>query len=290
MQVPECEALKEFGLACPLLGSCGGRQPPLPSFFHEKRPAGCWAAHTALTLLEAVSLLRSAGGVLPRKGLQPESLAVAALLHDAGKLSSAYLEGRDPFHNVTSALIALRVLDPAKPESRAIAQAILLHHEHRMWEYLSRGGVEGALLAENYHDLLRRYSVRCAVLESASQKLVRAVEAAVQLAEQLFSASGDRAVQRAALSPLESLPNLSRVCLRVSDEKVLLDEALAPRSLPLYYLLQLADNRAAWLREGVSWRREMGKLVDVRCDPLELAQQLLVRYGGKSRLLLTLHR
>ncbi|MEM4900148.1 MAG: hypothetical protein QXM99_07060 [Thermofilum sp.] len=55
---------------------------------------------------------------MPRKGLQPESLAVAALLHDAGKLSSAYLEGRDPFHNVTSALIALRVLDPAKPESR----------------------------------------------------------------------------------------------------------------------------------------------------------------------------
>ncbi|MEM4445003.1 MAG: hypothetical protein QXJ21_06640 [Thermofilum sp.] len=128
------------------------------------------------------------------------------------------------------------------------------------------------------------------MLESASQKLVRAVEATVQLAEQLFCASGDRAVQRAAFSPLESLPNLSRVCLRVSDEKVLLDEALAPRSLPLYYLLQLADNRAAWLREGVSWRREMGKLVDVRCDPLGLAQQLLVRYGGKSRLLLTLHR
>lgn len=290
MRVPECEALKNFKLNCPLTDSCRDSKPPLPSYFRDGLPAGCWTAHTVLTLFEAISLLRLVKSALHRRGLRSESLALAALLHDTGKLCKAYLQGEDPLHNVTSALIALKVLSDATPENCSVAQAILLHHEHRMWEYLS--SPERSLFTESYHDLLKRYEkkVGCVEISKSSRELVQTVKATIELTAQILDTAGEELERQEVLSPLEHILELSKVCLQLNDEKRLLDDTLAPKSFTIYYILQLADNRAAWIRDYVLWRELLNELLKKAEEPKELAQKMLCRLGGKSRVLLTLCR
>lgn len=291
MAIPECEALRAAKLSCPLRWSkCYGLQPPYPSYFEERAPKGCWVAHTALTILEAFELYTIAGRALQRRGLTGGSVAVAALLHDVGKLSEAYLMGDDVFHNITSALIVLRVCGKELMEARAIAQAVMLHHEHRMWEYLSSSDPVEKAFKNSYDDLLMEYEKRVKFVKFSKKS--QQYEALLEAMEGLMGQISDRFEERpdqSLISLLHRVPEHLTIN-RCEDRNVLLDTSLAPRSLPLYYILQLADNRAAWRRSGVDWRAELRRLTSERSSPLELATKMLRDYGSRSRLFLTLSR
>lgn len=294
MTNPECEALSEVGARCPLKPSCGGASPPTPSYFErageatqggagsELRPRGCWVAHTMLTILEALCLFNSVEPALLRKGLSAEVVVSAALMHDVGKLASSYLRRRERFHNIASAIFTYRLMSShAKLRGYAgpAAQAVLLHHEHRMWEHLSSSE---DYVIRDYYSVLRRFSYAeldekgAVALETLRAVLEDYSPAApgVQSAHELISKL--LASRKAAITPHE--------------QQELLRPAHARLSLPLYYLLQLADNRAAWRRDRVNWRASIGELSNQAREPASLAQLILLRQGAKSRLLLTLPR
>lgn len=136
----------------------------------------------------------------------------------------------------------------------------------------------------SYNDLLTRYEKRVKRTElSAPGQLLEAVEA---LASRILGTARRQLNQQAVLRPLKKLSSLTVILPRIQEEKDLLESFLASKSLPLYYLLQLADSRATWLRSSMDWRKELNRLTEKCTHPLEAAEQILREHGGKSRLLL----
>lgn len=214
-----------------------------------------------------------AGGALLKKGITERCLILAALLHDIGKLGKEYLRGKDPAHNVSSAAVALNVLRelswpevPAEP----VAQAVLLHHEARMWKYLV---TSNHILVHDFYSLLLKFK-EVKLDEQSSLVLLTLPELvkSTRLGEVAIEVSK-------AVADILSKPRI--FLLSPPYKKALTSGIYARQSLPLYYVLQLADNRAAWWREGVDWR-------SVALSPLGLSQEMFRRYGSKSRILLTL--
>ncbi len=291
----ECRALASLGVSCPLSGRC--EEPPLPSYFLESsagagargEPSGCWAAHTALTLVEALRLFTLFRAALERRGLSGEAVVAAALLHDAGKLNSWYVEKGHSFHNISSAAVALRVAGEVcsiKPLAAVIAQAVLLHHEYRMWESLS----SSEYLIRDYYTLLS-VKARTVKLHERSGKALEALRGLAGSALRLVAAGeeGERWAELAQ-SLVDKVKARQAYSLTPEEERELASAEHAPKSLPLYYVLQLADNRAARWREGVDWRAELLEAASKAGSPLELGSLVARMYGSRSRILLTAAR
>jgi len=274
---PECVALETvFRLQCPL--SC--LQPPTPSYFYDGEEKGCWIAHTMLTLAESIELLKQTEKALRRKGLEPKHLLAAALLHDIGKLTVGYLDGKDVFHNVTSAVIALNVLEDWRQDERAaVAQAVLLHHEYRMWRELFESTT--TRMISDYFSLVRSKKRRIAM----STRYIDVLDAFDALsASYLPQELGD--ICREITSRLKAS---SDYYLSLKDEHALASWRVAHKSLPLFYLLQLADNRAASARGGQYWRNQLKETAEeAHCSASEFSDILISKFKYRASIYLSL--
>jgi len=67
-------------------------------------------------------------------------IRVMLLLHDYGKLAKAYLNVRGYLHEILGAYLALKIKTEERIK-RLISAAIFLHHEHRIYKFLKRGGL-----------------------------------------------------------------------------------------------------------------------------------------------------
>ena len=275
---PECAALETvFGLRCPL--SC--LRPPMPSYFDDSEKKGCWIAHTMLMLAESIELLKQTEKALRRKGLEPKHLLAAALLHDIGKLTVDYLNGKDQFHNITSAVIALNVLGDWEREERdAVAQAVLLHHEYRMWRELIE--LPTTPMISDYFSLIRSKKRRRITM---SNKYIDALDALDALSASYLPREFG-GICREIISRLKAG---SDYYLSQKDEHALTSWRAAHKSLPLYYLLQLADNRAASARGGQYWRNRLKEAVEeARRSASEFSDILISKFKYKSSIYLSL--
>jgi len=275
MKEPECAVLETvFGLRCPL--SC--LQPPVASYFDNGERKGCWIAHTMLTLAESIELLKQTEKALRRKGLEPKHLLAAALLHDIGKLTVNYLNGKDQFHNITSAVIALNVLgDWGQEERGAVAQAVLLHHEYRMWREL----IETPQIISDYFSLIIKKGKKKITMSNEYIDALGALDAlsVSYLPQELGNAC------REIISRLKAR---SEYYLSQRDEHDLVRWRVAHKSLPLYYLLQLADNRAASARGGQYWRNQLKEFAEeARRSASEFSDILISKFKYKASVYLT---
>jgi CRISPR/Cas system-associated endonuclease Cas3-HD len=281
-EVNECLALRKFfKINCPSLEDCIKEGPPAYSYFKDKQGRGCWIAHTALTIIETLSLLDIAQGVLSRRNLDEECLIAISFLHDIGKLTVEYIKDGDPYHNIVSATISLSVLkDPPFDEDKALmmTQAILLHHEHRMWEKFYR---DDAPLIRDYFNLIKKYKRPYRMKNNYSSILDKLVEVV-----------DDFPLARGVIEELsKKLKEEERYFLDPRYELKLIRWRLAPFSLVLYYLIQLADNRAASARGGTYWKekiKERIRNIGDASDPIALSDALAKVKDRDRRILLTL--
>lgn len=265
-QWPECVTLaKLLGREWPLCAECDRARRP--SYFVDGDPKGCWVAHTVLAVYEAAALARVLGKLLNRLELR-ERLLEAAALHDAGKLTRQYVEGKCKFHNVLSAAIAdaaLRGLGRSDGDRRVVCLAVLLHHEARHWRAL-------------YEEPLALHV--CDTWRSQQRFEVLDAEPTLAAAQELLDQLG----LRGAAEALSRVPERGSVSRDWCTELLRRDPAVYRRSLPLYYLVRLADNRAASARETYwLWRLPTGA-----SSPYEFTEAL--SSSGLRGLALTLSR
>lgn len=247
--VPECSVLlirlREEGLESPC-SLCPVRDgEALPSHWDRKTrsPLGCSIAHTTLSLLEARKLskhFRNPVERLAQKFDINDGWNVALLsvvLHDIGKLADEYrLEYPNFAHNVLSAVVVHRALEG--PVGRAIAYALLLHHEAYHWSDVEK------LATVSLLDVLRS---SCKV--SIKGDIVRFFQESIL---NLLEAVGLKALRTDLHKVCETLIRLSGQRLEPRYELAAILGNTFLFSLPLYRLIYLADNRAASAREGSS--------------------------------------
>jgi len=275
---PECKLLSLRLATLPCKGMCSRAR--LPSFYREGVGGGCWAAHTALTLLEALDVLDQVKGVLRGKGLSLEDLLAALLLHDTGKLTIDYVKYGFSQHNVLSAIISLDVLRRSSfaGERFVISRAILLHHEYRMWREVFSNSI---LLSHFFQAIKAKRRVR---LVDRSRAALSSLEALVELILgkapliELVTALSRRPEYHARYGEI----------LRIST--VAADYREVSKALTLYWFVQLFDNRAASVRESLRdyWRYSLMGLEGYASDPQMLANKILNKPNAKLNVLLTL--
>lgn len=144
----ECLILKTFlGGSPPCSRTCTHRK--FPSYHDAGRGRGCWTAHTALCILEAIRVKNDILAILNRRNIKWRTLILTLLLHDSGKLSKDYTSRNKPEipHNEVSAQIAHDVLAGLQEmgyvddeEKEIVSRACFLHMEYYLWRNMSRGG------------------------------------------------------------------------------------------------------------------------------------------------------
>ena len=232
--------------------------------FPSHRPHGCWVAHTALTAIECMNMAPRLRRALERSGISWGLVEEASVLHDVGKLSEAYVNGRRVQHNVLSATVALSIC-----EDLVVPTSILLHHEALHWRELYRKPLSffqrirmtlyidprGFRLHERYREAVRPLK---AILDSFG------MEAAVSTLDRALS-KREYGVERGGVRRR----NVVNECLRWSSH--------FRRGLTLYWVLYLADNRAASARDGPDayWLRSLRSLSELSRDPSRLADAIL---------------
>jgi len=259
------------------------REPPCetciaPEFFSfwrpidegKRRPAGCWIAHTALTALECARLRPRLERALRRLGMSWSAVEMLAVLHDVGKLSEPYGRRSMPGHNVLSMVVASSVCGPSSP----ISQAVFLHHEAMHWRDIYRIGLHqhitippltkriinrGFRLRHGYIGALERLN---AFLD------IMGVEGAGETIEGVMA----RASYRMA-------PQEAEFYIRY----------FSPKAMSLYWVLFLADNRAASARETSEayWLDVVRRAFEEARSPAELSDILLRRAGRLTHISLT---
>lgn len=277
MKEPECAALKSiFKLQCP--AECP--RPPAPSYFLNGEGKGCWVAHTMLTVIESIELLRQTEKAIYKKGLKPQHLLVAALLHDIGKLTKDYSIGKDRFHNISSAIITLNVLEKWEQEERAVvAQAVLLHHEYRMWQELFE--TADMRMIPDYFSLVRSKKKRVIMLTNYVDILT--------ILDELLAYYLSQEIRNICKEIILQLKTHSNYYLSQKDEHSLTNWRVAQKSLPLYYLLQLADNRAASARGGKYWRNRLKEVVEeANRNASDLSDTIISKFKYRSSIYLSL--
>ena len=266
----ECVILaRELGLAEPPCERCvaehffsywrGGKGEP-------KVPAGCWVAHTALTALECARMRARLERALRRVGLKWADVELLAVLHDIGKLSEAYARYgfRGLRHNVLSAVVAYR----ACGGNMTIMRAAFLHHEASHWRdlyWLKVPHIRDTIFSDMVRLVVRGFKLR--------DGYVLALEELAGLLDRM-GVEGTRPVL--AIIADEDFYQMSQ------DE---LDRKLGrfrPVEIALYWILYLADNRAASARETSEayWLDAVRRLPEEAREPAELAD-LILRLRGR---------
>jgi len=274
----ECVILaRELGLAEPPCERCvaehffsywrGGKGEP-------KVPAGCWVAHTALTALECTRMRARLERAVQRIGLTWADVELLAVLHDVGKLSEAYARYgfRGLRHNVLSAVVAYR----ACGENIAIMRAAFLHHEAFHWGDLCRLGI--------YQHLL----------DSLSSDMKRLVGRGFRLRDEYVSALENLADLLDNMEVRSARPTLAAIAKEdfYQMEPSELERKLGrfrPAEIALYWVLYLADNRAASARETsrAYWLDAIRRLPEEAKGPAELADLILRRRRHLAHISLT---
>jgi len=239
-----------------------------------KVPAGCWVAHTALTALECARMRARLEKVVRRMGLTWADVEKLAVLHDVGKLSEAYARYgfRGLRHNVLSAVVAYR----ACGRNITITRAAFLHHEATHWRDLYRLGVYQHL-TDSLSSSMRRLVGRGFRLRDG---YVLALEGLANLVDHM-GARGARPV-------LAFLANEDFYQMNPSELERKLGR-LTWRSMALYWILYLADNRAASARETsrAYWLDAVRRLPEEARGPAELADLILGLRGRLAHISLT---
>lgn len=229
-----------------------------------KRAMGCWVAHTALTAIECLRLKPRLERALDRKGIPWERVEEASILHDVGKLSEAYVSGSYVQHNVLSAVVALSLC-----EDRVVPTAILLHHEAMHWKDLYR-----TPLSTTLRRLQEKIDMRPIVRGfSLHEGWMDAVKAVKTVLEELEIESAVSALKRILRNRKHRVaPGDINRCLRWGDH--------LRKALILYWILYLADNRAASARDGLRayWLNSIMCLSEEELEnPSRLADAILRR-------------
>ncbi|MCX8180003.1 MAG: HD domain-containing protein [Thermofilaceae archaeon] len=276
----ECDVLRSvFKLNCPHPSG----SPPAYSYYENGVGKGCWLAHTLLTVVEAFNLASEVGGSPLLSKVKPELLLAAALLHDVGKLSKDYINRGGSYHNLISAIVSLNVLKRwPNEEGCVVAQAVLLHHESRMWRVMFS---RDKPLTFDCYSLVKKISKQIEMTDKYSSiidmlgNMLRSLKF-LEEAKYVETLNGLLDALRELKFPLK---------LETDEEKTLCKADLAPRSLPIYYLLQMADNRAAFARERSYWRFALDGAAESFGDDIEeFTDGIIDTFKGDSRIFLTL--
>ena len=181
-------------------------------------------------------------------------------------------------HNVASAVVALKILDELLGIERAhiVAGAVLLHHEGRLWRRVLEE--QGPLAPRRISQALRRLT-KVELLNEAGEAASALIEMRkiLQLSEVTVSAL--RCLARA---------RVFRIKYREYHEILREEAAFLSKVMPLYWLIQLVDNRAASVRESAEnyWLGRLGRLMANARDAESLADAVLSE--GLARVGLTL--
>jgi len=280
LSVPECLTLRDQLGPLPCERSCIAGL--FPSYFEKGSPKGCWLAHTTLSLLEVLRIKEAL--LHSHKRLSLEDVLLATLLHDIGKLTKDYLLEAYPYHNLLSAIIALKSLKSADipvVDPLIIARAIFLHHEYRHWRSVFQAGY----LNVHIIDSIKKRKLRVIMAEDFEEPL-----------EYLKEIIREELRLRGALSPvLNNLIMQKGYRAKPEDYQKIASISggwsMVPKFLSLYWILQLVDNRAASAREGANayWAYRLARYKELSDKPCALARAILDN-DKDPQVLLTLIR
>ncbi len=233
------------------------------SWRKEERGMGCWVAHTALVCLEFSRLKPRMLNPIINHGLSWDDVESLAIMHDIGKLSRQYLEGARIQHNVVSSYITLELCkneNEDERDSKPVALAILLHHEAIHWKKL-------------HQQILPRHFANSII----TLKEIITLKDKYQLALDNLSAFLSKMKMQAGLKLIEKLKRRDFYLFNQNEINRLLaaDKKIRAKALLLYWLLYLADNRAASSRESYKnyWTEHLKKISFT--SPSDLAEKIL---------------
>ena len=264
VRIPECEVLvRELGFGKPPCGACVADR--FFSFWHrrkydKKRPAGCWVAHAALTLLECLRLRPRLEGALRRLKIPWSDIEVLAILHDAGKLTECYAKGI-PGHSVFSMVIVANICGY---RSR-LARAAFLHHEAFHWARVAKRGLE---------HIADAISSNQSKIASNGFNLRKGHDEAVECLKALLHSAGLRQMD----DILDELSSRRKYSLNCKPDELI--SYIDAKDIAMYWILYLADNRAASARDGPKgyWLYRIREIMSSHQDPLDLTDKLLNEY------------
>jgi len=232
-----------------------------PSYRKDRRPEGCWAAHTALTAIECLRLKPRLMRALERMKVGWELVEEASVLHDMGKLSEAYVKGRHVQHNVFSSVMALSIC-----ENRVVPTSILLHHEAMHWRNLYRRPLSTLQRLQGTIDV--RSLVRGFNLHERWRDAIMALRATLEMIE-MEHVNSTLDILLKSDGRYKADPSWISRCLKWG--------AHLRKAITLYWVLYLADNRAASARDGLEayWLRSLRSLSRYSDYPSQLANMIL---------------
>jgi len=259
---PECSILvRELNLEGPLCQKCISKY--FFSFWHDDHPKGCWIAHTALTALECLRLRPRLEKPLRRLKIAWDEVEALAVLHDTGKLTEFYADRRKRWRRVGHNVFSMAIAANTYGRTYRVARAAFLHHEAFHWSEVIKRGLEHiGNTIKNWH--------RTAIIRGF--RLRDGYEEAVEYLGEFLNALGIRELDWI----LDELMRRRIYDLRgrMPDELISYIDA---KDIALYWVLYLADNRAASARDGPEgyWRYRLLDIVSECRDPAELTERLL---------------
>jgi len=283
---PECIVLKEkFLKEVPCKSNCVALN--FPSVFLEGQPSGCWIAHTALALAEALRFKCSIEKCFSEKKFLWKDLILAIVLHDVGKLTRKYLEEKYAYHNVLSAAIAFKILQSTQlsSDSLAIAKAIFLHHEYRHWKKVLSS------------DFFAPSHIGTTFTRESSIYMKPGFEGALLNLQQLLNEIlADKSDKETVNKLIENLSRYKEYKISTIEYNRITRSStnrfrILAYSLALYWFLQLFDNRAASTRESIDnyWFNTLLLLENYSKKPCELSENILKRgWSVSTRIMLSL--
>jgi len=279
----ECIILKEFlGRRPPCHQTCTHKR--FPSYYKAGVGKGCWVAHTALCMLEAITIKSEILPILERKTVKWRTLLLTLLLHDSGKLSKEYASSKTPKipHNEISAQIAYDVLKKLKGKSyldgnevEVISRACFLHMEYYEWKNLLRRGYA---------------TVSQATTPGAIVELPEDVEIPIGNLKLVLEEAG--LLNETIFATLFEIPSLKKLKLMPSNYTIdkYTPEGIRLKAMTLQWFVLLLDNRASSARKGIdaywvnSLERVRKSIVKPYSDPemiIEFSDKLLKMLRGR---------
>ena len=211
-----------------------------------------------------------------------QAILSATLIHDLGKLTKNYQEGRSIRHHYISAIVARRALRNILGEfmSLALAYAIILHHEAIDWRSVEKGFLTFSYIHEVFSPMNPIiYEAPKIPLENFQQAIEGVLDALVEKGS-LSQEERDilSEVQGSALAELkQSAGKTLRIDKELNAEN-LRDKRYQVPAMAVYRLIYLADNRAASARE----RYWLEALSEVNWSKLDaVSEEILKRLSGK---------
>ena len=211
-----------------------------------------------------------------------QAILSATLIHDLGKLTKNYQEGRSIRHHYISAIVARRALRNILGEfmSLALAYAIILHHEAIDWRSVEKGFLTSSYIHEVFsptNPII--YEAPKIPLENFQQAIEEVLDALVEKGS-LSQEERDilSEVQGSALAELkQSAGKTLRIDKELNAEN-LRDKRYQVPAMAVYRLIYLADNRAASARERY-WLEVLSEVNWSRLDAV--SEEILKRLSGK---------